>query len=283
MRGGREGDGVNYWPRWINAIKKRTASLSLMQMGAYDRLLDHYYAEDGPLPGTLMECCRIVGAVTKPEQEAVRFVLDRFFALKDGQYTNERADEELALALPKIEAAKTNGAKGGRPKGSGKKPGGFPVGKPGATSDDPEPKAHQPQKVGGIEPDGSTPPAAGDDAPQFGEYEPPADAPLPGLEYARIAGQIRRAGMGTLDPGYPAFRALVDAGATADEFIGFVDEALTKSQPFKWLIGAVAGERTRAAVLATQLHRGPMPNKQEAIEQRNAAVGDAWLAEQGAA
>ena len=87
-----------------------------------------------------------------------------------------------------------------------------------------------------------------------------------------------RAGLAALDPGYPAFRTLVDAGATAEEFVGFVSEALGKDQPFKWLIGAVAGERKRAAQLAGQLHRGPMPNKQQAMEQRNRAVGQAWLA-----
>lgn len=79
------------------------------------------------------------------------------------------------------------------------------------------------------------------------------------------------------------FRALVDAGATAPEFVAFIDEALTKDQPFKWLVGAVSGERKRAAKLAGQLHRGPMPNKQEALEQRNRAVGDQWLQEQEAA
>lgn len=270
---------MNYWPRWISAIKKRTATLSLAEMGAYDRLLDHYYAEEQPLPADLDECCRIAVALTKDERKAVEKVLAKFFTMKPDGYRNERADEEIALALPKIAAAKANGSKGGRPKGTRKQPTENPPG----FQQEPTPKAPHPQKVGGIEPDGSTPPAAGGDPAQSGEYEPPADAPLPGIEYARIAGQIRRAGMGSLDPGYPAFRALVDAGATADEFTGFVAEALTKSQPFKWLIGAVAGERTRAAALATQLHRGPMPNKQEAIEQRNAAVGDAWLAEQGAA
>lgn len=269
---------MNYWPRWINAIKKRTASLSLMQMGAYDRLLDHYYAEDGPLPGTVMECCRIVGAVTKPEQEAVRFVLDRFFSLENGQYRNERADEEIQLALPKIASAKANGAKGGRPKGPGKKPGGFPAGKPDGGFQEPAGQAPQPQQVGGIEPDGSTPPAAGFGTQPSGEYEPPPDAALPGLAYASIAGRIRQAGMAALDPGYPAFRALVDAGATADEFIGFVADALGKDQPFKWLVGAVSGERKRAAQLAGQLHRGAMPNKQQALEQRNRAVGEAWAA-----
>lgn len=136
--------------------------------------------------------------------------------------------------------------------------------------------------IGGIEPDGSTPPAAGQ-VPGHGEYEPPPVVALPGLHYARIAGRIRQAGIAALDPGYPAFRALVDAGATADEFIGFVAEALGKDQPFKWLIGAVAGERKRAAALAGQLHRGSMPNKQQALEQRNRAVGEQWLRDMEAA
>ena len=274
---------MNYWPRWISAIKKRTASLSLAEMGAYDRLLDHYYAEDGPLPGTLMECCRIVGAVTKAERDAVQSVLTRFFTLADGKYHNERADEEILLALPKIEAAKSNGSKGGRPKGSRKKPTGFLVGKPDGTSEYPTSKAPHPQNMGGVEPSGSTPPAAGSESPPLGEYEPTPDQALPGLAYAHIAGRIRQAGMAALDPGYPSFRALVDAGATVEEFLGFVPEALQKDQPFRWLIGAVSGERKRAARLATSLHRGPMPNRQEAIEQRNQAAGDAWLAEQGAA
>jgi uncharacterized protein YdaU (DUF1376 family) len=109
---------LNYWPRWINAIKKRTASLSLAQMGAYDRLLDHYYAEEQPLPGSLDECCRIVGAINKAEREAVAQVLARYFVKTDAGYRNQRADEELEIGLKKIEAAKSNGKKGGRPRAS---------------------------------------------------------------------------------------------------------------------------------------------------------------------
>lgn len=135
---------MNYWPRWISAIKKRTATLSLAQMGAYDRLLDHYYAEERPLPSDVMECCRVAGAVTKAEQDAVREVLARFFVLTDAGYANERADAEIEIALPKIEAAKANGSKGGRPKGSGKKPtgfsAGFPVGSQNKTHEEPTTK-----------------------------------------------------------------------------------------------------------------------------------------------
>jgi uncharacterized protein YdaU (DUF1376 family) len=139
---------VNYWPRWISAIKKRTATLSLMQMGAYDRLLDHYYAEEGPLPADVLECCRIAGAVTKPEQDAVRQVLQRFFVLTEAGHTNERAEEEIVIALPKIAAAQANGVKGGRPRGSGKKPTkkptGLPDGNPPATHEEPSLKHPHP-------------------------------------------------------------------------------------------------------------------------------------------
>lgn len=135
---------MNYWPRWINAIKKRTASLSLAQMGAYDRLLDHYYAEEQPLPGTEEECFRIVGAISKIEQDAVRFVLSRYFTLTDAGFTNARADEEIQLALPKIAAAQANGKKGGRPKGTGRKPTGLHDGNPAETGAEPAAKAPHP-------------------------------------------------------------------------------------------------------------------------------------------
>jgi hypothetical protein len=100
-----------------------------------------------------------------------------------------------------------------------------------------------------------------------------------------ICGALRRAGIHDTNPGHPTLLALLSAGAQQVEFAGFVPAALAKSpkQPFAYLLGAVKGERERAATLTGNLHRGPMPNRQEAIEQRNAAVGDAWLAEQGAA
>ena len=129
-------------------------------------------------------------------------------------------------------------------------------------------------------------PDAGGCATLAGEFEPGtivADfTPTPA---GVICGALRRAGIHDTNPGHPVLLALLAAGAQEAEFTGFVKAAQDKSprQPFVYLLGMVKGERERAAVLATQLHRGRMPNKQEAIEQRNAAVGDAWLAEQGAA
>jgi uncharacterized protein YdaU (DUF1376 family) len=281
---------VNYWPRWVNAIKKRTATLSLMEMGAYDRLLDHYYSEEQPLPADLDECCRIAAALTKDERKAVEKVLARFFVLGSAGFHNERADEEILLALPKIAAAKANGSKGGRPRGSPNKPGGFPLGKPDETSGEPTPKAPQKQR--------HTPHTEGSDC-VTGTHagDPPPFDPEDGevyvqsivhgaepTRYGAITKSLRLAGIGNAQPGLMRFRLLVDAGADAGEFLAFVPKALgVQGDRFAYIVGAVEGERKRATATLGQLHRGAMPNRQEAIEQRNNAVGDAWLAEQGAA
>lgn len=252
---------MNYWPRWVSAIRKRTAHLPLIQMGAYDRLLDHYYAEEKPLPGDLDACCRIAGAVTRPERDAVRSVLAEFFTMDEGVYRNTRGDEEIAVARPKIAAAKENGKRGGRPTGSKNKPSGFPMGNPEETQDEPTPKHHHPHLMVGVEANASTPPIA-PAAPSGvthidGEYVGPSDA-LPGVAYGATARPIRAAGMADADPGHPTFRTLVDAGATAEEFLAFVPEALKKARPWPWLIAAVVGERERAKATGGKIHQGPL-------------------------
>jgi uncharacterized protein YdaU (DUF1376 family) len=257
---------VNYWARWISAIRKRTADLSLIEMGAYDRLLDHYYAEEGPLPAELERCYRLAGAVTKAEQEAVRHVLGKFFVLAEDGYHNERADEELALGLKKIGAAQSNGKLGGRPRGSGKnptpapapkpttKPGGFSDGTGGGAQDETSPS---PSVVG--EANASPPTAPGDTHSADGEFIG-APQQQTGASYGEIAGAIRRAGVADVSSGHPDFRAAVDAGATADEFLAKVPDALAKAEkPFLYLVASVVGARTRAAKLKTEMHHGPMP------------------------
>jgi len=267
---------VNYWPRWISAIKKRTATLSLMQMGAYDRLLDHYYAEEKPLPADLDECYRITGALKPAEQEAVRAVLAKYFVLGPAGHSNQRADEEILLALPKIAAAQANGSKGGRPKGSRKKPSGLPTGNPVETHDEPRAKAPHPhpQKETTAE---VNPTLTGGWVGAGGEG---GFTPTPAGAMCRA---LRRSGIPDTNPGHPRLTALLEAGATEAEFVGFAAQAIDKDNPFLWMLGAVEGERKRAATSAGQMHRGAMPsaNRQEAIETRNRAVGDEWLAQQG--
>lgn len=123
---------VNFYKRFIGDIQAKTGHLSLAEFGAYDRLLDHCYSTEQPLPADLDACCRIARAMSKDERKAVESVLGQFFQLTEGGYVQPRVLEMLAEAQPKIEANRLNGLKGGRPKkdktGTQEKPSGFSLG-----------------------------------------------------------------------------------------------------------------------------------------------------------
>ena len=146
---------MNFYRRFIGDIQRKTGHLSCTEMGVYDRLLDHYYALEAPLPADVDACCRIARAMTKDERKAVQTVLTEFFALTEKGYVQGRADQEIAEQQPKIAAARANGSKGGRPKKEpDKKPSGFfpdnPTDNPNDTQDEtqaePNSKTSQSQK-----------------------------------------------------------------------------------------------------------------------------------------
>lgn len=92
----RKKDDYSQWyPREVRAIALDTEHLSLMEMGAYDRLLDWYYAKEMPLPQDRVQMHRICKAVAPEEQAAVDRVVDKFFILMTDGYHNNRADKEL--------------------------------------------------------------------------------------------------------------------------------------------------------------------------------------------
>lgn len=95
---------------------------------------------------------------------------------------------------------------------------------------------------------------------------------------AAVCIALRKAGMAGVNPGHPRLLALIAAGATPAEFTALLPAAMKAApgNPFAYLLASVEGERTRAAATAGQLHRGPLPNKQQALETRNRAVADEW-------
>jgi uncharacterized protein YdaU (DUF1376 family) len=133
---------VNFYKRYPADYGKKTARLTLMQHGAYTLLLDELYSTEAPLPAAMDELFRVCRAMKAAEQEAVRVVAERFFPVGlDGLRHNKRAAEELEEAAPALEAARLNGKKGGRPKGTThKKPSGFPKHNPAQTQDEPSAK-----------------------------------------------------------------------------------------------------------------------------------------------
>lgn len=138
---------MNFWPRYVGDIQRKTGHLSCAEMGVYDRLLDHMYATEEPLPGDVDAICRIARAMDKTERAAVASVLRQFFMLDDGAYTNPRVTQEIAKALPKLEAARANGKRGGRPKQTEQKPNGLPDGFPAGTHEEPTREAPQNQSI----------------------------------------------------------------------------------------------------------------------------------------
>ncbi len=113
----RERNRVNYYERYCGDYQRDTAHLSLAEHGAYTMLLDTYFSVEKPLPSDLPSLYRVCRAMTRLEQQAVKTVAEQFFPVSeaDGLRHNRRADREIAKARPKIEAARINGRKGGRP------------------------------------------------------------------------------------------------------------------------------------------------------------------------
>lgn len=105
---------MNFYKRFIGDITAKTGGLSLARMGAYDRLLDHFYSTEQPIPPD--EVYSICRAMCKADRSDVDAVLERFWDKTPQGYVQAKAEQMIAKARPLIEAARENGKKGGRPR-----------------------------------------------------------------------------------------------------------------------------------------------------------------------
>lgn len=88
---------VNFYKHYIGDFQRDTGHLSLTERGAYLALIHHYYATETPLPNNIDALCRIAGAVTKIEREAVKSSI-QFFTLCDSGLMHNRIEAELEKA-----------------------------------------------------------------------------------------------------------------------------------------------------------------------------------------
>uniref|UniRef100_UPI0022302F18 YdaU family protein n=1 Tax=Klebsiella pneumoniae TaxID=573 RepID=UPI0022302F18 len=98
---------MNYYEHHLGDYAKDTAHLSMLEHGAYRLLLDRYYSTEEGIPAA--QAHRVARARSKEERDAVDTVLQEFFVLRDDVWVNGRAEEEVAKAQAKINAAQTNG------------------------------------------------------------------------------------------------------------------------------------------------------------------------------
>lgn len=93
-----------------------TLRLSMLEDGAYNRLIDCYYSSEQPLPLEKDELYTMTRATGSKDKEAVDKVIARFFTQTPEGYRHKRIDEEIAKSKEKAKANQMNGRKGGRPR-----------------------------------------------------------------------------------------------------------------------------------------------------------------------
>lgn len=82
--------------------------LSLLEHGAYRRLIDLYMIEAGPLPFDMPRLYRLLHATSKEEQQAVQVVVEEFFRMDGMVLRHARCDRELQWQRDTSETARRN-------------------------------------------------------------------------------------------------------------------------------------------------------------------------------
>ena len=113
---------MHYYQFNIADYRKDTAHLTLLEHGIYRQLLDSYYLDEKPIE--TQPVMRRLQITTDEEKKAFENVLSDFFTLSErgNFYTHKRIEAEIAKYQSKVETAKANGIKGGRPKKTQSKP-----------------------------------------------------------------------------------------------------------------------------------------------------------------
>jgi uncharacterized protein YdaU (DUF1376 family) len=79
----------------LGDYERDTVELSLLQDGAYFRLMRWYYSTGRPIPNDIERIYRRVHATSIEEQGAVRYVLENFFILDGPVWRQKRIDQEI--------------------------------------------------------------------------------------------------------------------------------------------------------------------------------------------
>lgn len=103
----------NIWyARYTGDYGRDTAHLSMIEHGAYNLLLDHYYSTAAPLPSEMSALYRICRAFDDSEKKAVDSIIRQFFRLEGNLFHNSRADAELARRAEQQERLSNSGKRG---------------------------------------------------------------------------------------------------------------------------------------------------------------------------
>lgn len=99
---------MNFWNRHVGDIIRDTVSLTMLEDGAYNRLLDQYYQTERPLPLDRKMIYRLARATSAAERKACDFVMESFFQQAADGYHQKRCDSEIATYQEKQRKAQAS-------------------------------------------------------------------------------------------------------------------------------------------------------------------------------
>lgn len=222
----------------------------------YRDMLDVYYDTEAPLSLDLDVLCDAIGVESDDERKMVERLLRFKFEKTESGYQHAICEAVITDYHQKAETAKANGKLGGRPKKNTKEP----QEKPSGFLSGSDPVSLAIPTLTGSE--ANQEPRTNN---QYSKEEPPSLATavegdfLNPSDTGRICKAMKQCGISDVNPGNQTLRALLEAGATDDEFVGAATKAVGEGKKFAYALGIVVGERKRAAELADKIHRGALP------------------------
>lgn len=292
---------MNYYQHHIGDCAKEVGGMSALEVGIYALLRDWYYDAEQPIPAARVY--RIARANSDVEKSAVDVVLSELFRLEDDIWRKPDIDAQIEDANRRINTARANGAKGGRPKKTASVTDGQPSNIPpethpvsAASESQTGCKAHQspitnhqtPSTSNSV-PDGTGAAGAAGTAPAIQNQALAMSALEAVAIMRRTEGDpLTEEDEKLLWAGGRALFALSNISAeNAGKFVGKLVKDNANDRAFVFdVMRAACLERPidprgwmTATCLSRRGKRAP-PNRQEAQEQRNHAAADDWATEQ---
>jgi len=224
---------MNYFEKHIGDYLKDTSHLSLLEHGVYNRLFDVYYTREGGIPDE--QAARLIGARTRDEKTALKDVLQEFFVLVDGAWTQARCESEIARYRDKQAKAKRSAEarwSGSRPQSDGN------------ANASPEHVASDMRTHS----EGNAPrarPQTPNPKPQSPEETAGAVSPHSPTAAGEACKAMKQASVIGINPSHPDLQRLIAAGVTTQEFADAAAEAKVKNFPY--VLRMVEGRRNDAA------------------------------------
>jgi uncharacterized protein YdaU (DUF1376 family) len=236
---------VNYYEHHLGDYMRDAGHLSMLEEGAYRRLLDVYYAHERPLPLSKTETAKLARATSKPERTAVASVLLEFFHETAEGWRHKRCDAEIE----RYQAKQAKARKSAEQRWSGKRAQ-IDGNANASTVDDANAspdamRSHVRDKMRTHNEGNAL------QSPVTSNQTP---IQLASLAARATAGEackaMRTAGLADVSPSHPALIAMVEQGATLGEFANAAAKALKAGKGFGYALGIVKGDREDAARVA---------------------------------